>query len=397
MYEQYFLQSLENIKSEGRYRRFRSIKKQVNRFPWGIDENGREIMLWCSNDYMGMGVNQEVIDAAHRCLDQYGVGSGGTRNISGTTDVIMRLERELAQLHNKEQALIFTSGYVANQGTIAALADIVPDLIAFSDSKNHASIIAGIRNGRLPKHIFAHNNMQELESMLSKYPLSQPKIIFFESIYSMDGDQGNIRQICTLAQKYHAMTYIDEVHAVGMYGPHGSGLSMAMGCSDDINIIQGTLGKAFGAIGGYIAGQDNVIDTIRSMSRDFIFTTVIPPAIAAAALRAIQLLRTDDSLREKHHNAVSALKHRLHTCGINFLDHETHIIPVMIGNAQQATDLSCRLFDKHAIYIQNINYPTVPYGTERLRITATPHHDTTMINYMVEALKTEMRDLNISS
>ena len=383
----YFKQAITNLKSENRYREFLDISRLCGDFPYAIDnKSGKRITVWCSNDYLGMGQNTAAISAAVKALNSYGVGSGGTRNISGTNHEIVKLEKELAQLHNKEAALVFVSGYVANDTTIQTLGKIIPDLVIFSDSKNHASIISGIRNSRLEKQVFRHNDSNHLEELLQKYPINHPKIIIFESVYSMDGDFGKVREIVALAKKYQALTFIDEVHAVGLYGKNGAGLCQELGIENEIDIIQGTFAKAFGTIGGYITAKSEVIDAIRGLGSGFIFTTSIPPVIAAATLANILYLKESGAERGKMRYNVALLKKQLHEIKANIVENSSHIISLRIGDAARAQSLSKRLLEEFSIYVQHINYPTVAKGDERLRITVTPLHTEKMIQELVAAL-----------
>lgn len=384
----YFRQSLENLKKENRYREFVDISRICGEFPFAINnKNGKKIVVWCSNDYLAMGQNQNAINSAIKAINQYGLGAGGTRNISGTNHAVVELETELAKLHNKESALTFVSGYTANDATIQTLAKIIPNLIIFSDAKNHASIISGIRNSRLEKHIFDHNNMVHLEELLAKYSENQPKIIIFESVYSMDGDFGKVGEIIQLAKKYNALTYIDEVHGVGIYGDSGGGLSQELGLADQIDIIQGTFAKAFGTIGGYITAQSLIIDAIRSNASGFIFSTALPPVIAAATLENIKHLQKSTIERAKMHNNVQKLKTALKNINVNIVANNSHIVSIKIGDAAKAQNISKRLLDEFNIYVQHINYPTVDKGDERLRVTITPLHSDEMISNLVAALE----------
>lgn len=384
----HFKQAIERLKDENRYREFLDISRIRGEFPQAINnKNGKKITVWCSNDYLGAGQNEAAIIKAKEALDQYGLGSGGTRNISGTSNILIKLEKEIAALHGTEAALSFVSGYVANDATIQTLAKILPDLVIFSDQKNHASIIAGIRNSQAVKEIFAHNDVAHLEELLKKYPLTQPKLIIFEAVYSMDGDFGEVKEIVDLAKKYQALTFIDEVHAVGLYGNNGAGYAEEIGLAKEIDIIQGTCGKAFGTIGGYIAGKHEIIDAIRSLASGFIFTTALPPVIAAATIANISKNRVDDSVRKKLHQNVAALKAELNRAGIELIKNNSHIISIKIGDAARAREVSKRLLDEFNIYVQHINYPTVAKGDERLRITITPLHSKEMIAEFVAALK----------
>lgn len=383
----YFKDSIDLLQKENRYRQFIDISRICGKFPKAINnQNGREITLWCSNDYLAMGQNSAAINDAILALKKYGLGSGGTRNISGTNHEIVKLEQQLTKLHNKEAALVFGSGYIANDATIQTLAKIIPNLVIFSDAKNHASIITGIRNSRLEKNIFRHNDMAHLEQLLQKYDLNTPKIIIFESVYSMDGDFGKISEISNLAKKYNALTLIDEVHAVGLYGKNGAGLCEELKISHQIDIIQGTFAKAFGTIGGYIVAKSEIIDAIRSYASGFIFTTAIPPAIAAATLTNVKYLQENQQERQEMFKKVQQLKSILKKHKIAIYENNSHIIPVKIGDAKKAQEISYNLLNNHDIYVQHINYPTVAKGEERLRITVTPLHDQEMMDNLINAL-----------
>jgi 5-aminolevulinate synthase len=383
----YFKQKIETLKLENRYREFVDISRICGEFPYAINNrNGKKIIVWCSNDYLGMGQNQLAINAAIKAIKSYGVGSGGTRNISGTNKNLVELEKEIASLHGKESALVFVSGYVANDASIQALVKIIPDLIIFSDEKNHASIICGISNSNAKKHIFRHNDLEHLEELLKNYDLTQPKLIIFESVYSMDGDFGKIKEICAIAKKYNAMTYIDEVHGVGVYGAQGGGLCEEFAVANKVDLIQGTFAKGFGAIGGYISGKSEVIDAIRLTAAGFIFTTAIAPATAAASLANIKYLRTNSSERKKLHDNVIKLKTALELAKINIVKNNSHIISIKIGDAKKAQKISQNLLNEFNIYVQHINYPTVAKSDERLRITITSIHNDKMIEDLVAAL-----------
>jgi 5-aminolevulinate synthase len=384
----YFKQAISQLRSENRYREFVDISRICGEFPYAINnQNGQKIVVWCSNDYLGMGQNPEAIKEASRALSSFGVGAGGTRNISGTNQPITLLEKKLAELHQKESALIFTSGFVANDATIQALAKIIPNLVIFSDQKNHSSIITGIRNSRLEKQIFRHNDMAHLEELLQNFSKEQPKIIIFESVYSMDGDFGKVAEITSLAKKYGALTFVDEVHAVGMYGATGAGLCEQLGLADQIDIIQGTFAKAFGTIGGYIAAKSEIIDAIRGTASGFIFSTALPPVIAAATIVNISHLQKSSIERQKMQQNVVVLKDELKKIGAKIVANDSHIISVKIGDAKRAKEISARLLNEFNIYVQHINYPTVDKGDERLRITATPLHSEKMILELVVALE----------
>jgi len=385
----YFKQAIELLKSENRYREFVDISRICGEFPCAINNhNGKKITVWCSNDYLGMGQKDAAIDEAVKALKSYGVGSGGTRNISGTNHALVELEQEVAKLHGKEASLVFVSGYVANDATIQTLAKIIPNLIIFSDEKNHASIISGIRNSKLEKQVFRHNDAEHLEELLAQYPKSHPKIIILESVYSMDGDFGKISEIVDLAKKYFALTYVDEVHGVGLYGPTGAGLCEEFGLAKNVDIIQGTFAKAFGTIGGYIAGKHEIIDAIRSIASGFIFTTSLPPVITAATIHNIRHLRESKVERRKMKENVANLKAKLKDTGIKIVENHSHIVSVKIGDAAKAKAVSKRLLEEFDIYVQHINFPTVARGDERLRITVTPLHSEKMIDDLVSALRT---------
>ena len=372
---------------------FNDIVRERGDFPksiWYGPYNIKEIVNWCSNDYLGMGQHKVVIDAMHTALDQTGSGSGGTRNISGTSHYHVALEHELAKLHGTSSALLFTSAYVANEWTLIALSKIIPNIMFLSDNSNHASLIEGIRHSGAPKARWKHNDMSDLESQL-KECVSRDMVpcIVFESVYSMDGDVSPIESVCELAEKYHAITYLDEVHAVGLYGETGGGFTEKLGCSSKIDIINGTLGKAFGVQGGYIAGDGDVIDAIRSVASGFIFTTSMSPVICAGALASIKWLKDHNELRVQHQERATKLKHMLVEAGIEVLDvASTHIVPVMIRDAVRCKAMSDELLSEYGIYIQPVNYPTVPEGTERLRIAPTPLHTDSMMSELVHALKT---------
>ncbi len=384
----YFQETIANLKAENRYREFVNISRTCGEFPCAINNsNCKKITVWCSNDYLGMGQNQSAIAAAKDALDKFGLGAGGTRNISGNSNSLVKLEKELANFHNKEAALAFVSGYVANDAAIQSLVKIIPDLVIFSDAKNHASIITGIRNSKAQKHIFRHNDMAHLESLLAFEGRDKPKLIIFESVYSMDGDFGNVAEIVELAKKYNALTYIDEVHGVGLYGENGSGLCEKLGLMNEIDIIQGTLAKAFGGIGGYISGKKDVIDAIRLVASGFIFTTALPPAIAEGLIASLKEVKNAKSLRQKLYENVALLKQKLQQINLEIVPNNSHIISVRIGDAAKSRDISKRLLEEFNIYIQHINYPTVAKGDERLRITITPLHSEKMIDDLVAALK----------
>jgi 5-aminolevulinate synthase len=389
-YDGKFAAALEGLRTEGRYRVFMDILRLRGAFPHALlrEEDGseRRITVWCGNDYLGMGQNPAVLDAMKQAVDRAGAGSGGTRNISGTTHYHVELEQELADLHGKPAALLFTSAYNANEAALATLPKLLPGLIIFSDALNHASMIEGVRHGRCEKHVWRHNDLAHLEELLAAAPADTPKLIAFESVYSMDGDFGPLAEICDLADKYGALTYLDEVHAVGMYGARGAGLAEAQGLTDRIDIVNGTLAKAFGVQGGYIAGGENLIDAIRSFATAFIFTTSLAPAVAAGALTSVRALKKDRMLRQRHQDRSRALKSALAKAGLPVMQNPSHIVPVHVGDPVICKELSDRLLADWDIYVQPINYPTVPRGTERLRLTPSPVHDTEMMGRLVEAL-----------
>ena len=399
-YDRYFNRALEALHEEGRYRIFTDLARQVGRFPKALDYSHnppREITVWCSNDYLGMGQNQHVTTAMKHAIETLGAGAGGTRNISGTHHLIIELETELADLHNKEGALVFTSGYVSNEATISTLGRVLPDCLILSDELNHASMIAGVKNSGATKRIWRHNDLEHLEQLLKEAGELRPKLIAFESVYSMDGDIAPIKEICDLAERYNALTYLDEVHAVGMYGKRGGGIADQLELMERVDIIEGTLAKAFGIMGGYVTASATIIDTIRSYAPGFIFTTSLPPAIAAGATASIRHLKTANDLREKHQEQVAKLKAKLTEAKLPILQTETHIVPLMVCDPVLCKAASDRLMEKHGIYIQPINYPTVTRGTERLRITPSPLHDDAMINELVNAVTEVWEALDIAS
>ena len=390
-YRATFKAALGQIRAEGRYRVFADICRERGSFPkarYFGDGAGRKITVWCSNDYLGMGQHPVVLAAMHEALETVGAGSGGTRNISGTTHYHVELEREIADLHGKESALLFTSAFVANDTTLATLQKLLPGSIVFSDAKNHASMIAGIRNGGGEKRIFATNDVNDLERHLKAVDPARPKIIAFESVYSMDGTIAPIGRICALARKYGAITYLDEVHAVGMYGPRGGGVAERDGVMAEVDIINGTLAKGFGVMGGYIAASADICDAIRSYAPGFIFTTSLAPAIAAGALASIRHLKTSEIERARHQERARALKRRLKSAGLPVIDNPSHIVPVLVGDPVICKRVTDTLLDRFDIYVQPINYPTVPKGTERLRLTPTPFHTDADMEKLTEALAT---------
>ncbi len=382
--------AIDRLHAEGRYRTFIDIERRRGHFPRATwvrpDGSEREITVWCGNDYLGMGQHAKVLSAMHEAVDATGAGSGGTRNISGTTVYHRRLEAEIADLHQKDAALIFTSAYIANDATLSTLPRLFPGLIIVSDELNHASMIEGIRNGRCEKHIFRHNDVAHLRSILEGLDPAAPKIIAFESVYSMDGDFGPVGEICDLAEEFGALTYLDEVHAVGLYGPRGAGVAERDGLMARIDIINGTLGKAFGVMGGYIAASSKMVDAIRSYAPGFIFTTSLPPAVAAGAAASIRHLKTDQFLRDRHQAQARILKSRLKGIGLPLIDHGSHIVPVPVGDPVKCKMISDRLLENDGIYVQPINYPTVPKGTERLRFTPSPVHGPNDMDRLVGAL-----------
>jgi len=388
-YDAYFRAELTRLKDEGNYRVFADLERERGAFPKAknhLDDAVRDVTIWCSNDYLGMGQHPDVLAAMHGALDTVGAGAGGTRNISGTTHHHVLLERELADLHSKEAALLFTSGYVSNWATLGTLGAKIPGLVILSDAGNHASMIEGIRHSKAQKVIWQHNDLQDLEAQLQALPANAPKLIAFESVYSMDGDIAPIREICDLADRYNAMTYLDEVHAVGMYGPRGGGIAEREGLMDRLTVIEGTLGKAFGVVGGYIAASSDLVDFVRSFASGFIFTTALPPAVAAGACASIRHLKASSVERDLQKAKVAQVRARLDEIGIPHIPNPGHIIPVMVGDPVKCKFISDTLMDRFGIYIQPINYPTVPKGTERLRITPGPVHAQADIERLVGAL-----------
>lgn len=391
-YEKIFLNKIKDIKEEGRYREFTHFASLPGKLPYIMDyERNREVIVWCSNNYLGMSQNDSVIAA----IQNSSVGAGGTRNISGTTKEVVELEKSLADLHQKEAALTFACGYLANQTTLSTLSSVIPGVVIFSDEKNHSSMIEGIKSGKRPKHIFRHNDVDHLEQLLKSIDIKTPKIIALESVYSMDGDVAPLEAICDLADQYNAITYLDEVHAVGMYGPRGGGIAEREGLMDRITVIQGTLSKAFGVMGGYIASSKSLVDVIRSSAPGFIFTTAMSPVLAAAAKASVEHLKSSNVEREKQKQSVEKVKDSLRNAGVNFMQTETHIIPIIIGDPELSKKASKLLFDEYGIYVQHINYPTVSKGTERFRITPTPYHTSEMIEHLTKSLVKVFEKLSV--
>jgi 5-aminolevulinate synthase len=388
-YEEFFSNELDAVRTEGRYRVFAEIERRAGSFPKAkryINDGVSEVTVWCSNDYLGMGQHPKVLDAMHRVIDECGAGAGGTRNISGTNHHHVLLERELADLHNKEDALIFTSGYVSNWAALGTLAARIPNCVVLSDALNHASMIEGIRHSRAKCVVFEHNSPEDLDRKLSALDPALPKLVAFESVYSMDGDIAPIAEILDVCEKHNAMSYIDEVHAVGLYGPRGGGVAEQMGLMDRITVIEGTLGKAFGVMGGYIAASRDLCDFVRTFASGFIFTTALPPAIAAGACASIRHLKDSNEERDAQKAKVARVRGALDRMGIPHLPNPSHIIPVMVGDPHKCKFISDWLMDNHGIYVQPINYPTVPRGTERLRITPSPVHSDGDIDQLINAL-----------
>ncbi|MEH6695149.1 MAG: 5-aminolevulinate synthase [Hyphomonas sp.] len=395
-----FEDALGEIHGEGRYRVFIDLQRHRGRFPKAtarFDDGEREVTIWCSNDYLGMGQDDDVIDAMHSAIDSFGAGSGGTRNISGTTRYHVDLERELADLHNKDASLLFTSGYVSNEATLSTLGKILPNLIIYSDALNHASMIEGIRRSGADRRVFRHNDVDHLRALLELDDADRPKLIAFESVYSMDGDFGRMEEICDLADEFNALTYLDEVHAVGLYGDNGAGVAEMLNLADRIDIIEGTLAKGYGVMGGYIAGHTAVIDAIRSMASGFIFTTSTCPVMAAGALASVSKLRTDEGrrLRSLHQENAALLKQKFADAGLPVMDSPSHIVPLLVGDPERCKSLSDTLLFDFGIYVQPINYPTVPRGTERLRFTPSPVHDGAMMDELVAAILAVWKQLGL--
>ena len=391
-YERRFEDAINRLKAEERYRVFADLERNASRFPmamWrppGEEDLPREVTVWCSNDYLGMGGHPEVIEASVSAARAHGAGAGGTRNISGTHHPIVQLEAELADLHGKAAALVFTSGWISNLAGISTIASLLPDCLILSDALNHNSMIEGVRRSGCEKKVWRHNDVAHLEELLAAEPVDRAKLVVFESLYSMDGDIAPIAEIVALGEKYHAMTYIDEVHAVGLYGPRGGGLSEREGLADRIDVIEGTLAKGFGSLGGYIAARAAVVDAVRSYAPQFIFTSTLPPSVAASAAAAVRRLKRSNAERERHQQMARLVKHALRAAGLPVMDNPSHIVPLFVGDPGKCRAASKLLLERHAIYIQPINYPTVAKGTERLRITPTPAHSEAQVADLVELL-----------
>jgi 5-aminolevulinate synthase len=388
-YNDFFTDALARLHGERRYRVFADLERIAGRIPhaiWHSPQGPKNVVIWCSNDYLGMGQHPKVIGAMVETATRAGTGAGGTRNIAGNNHPLVQLECELADLHGKEAALVFTSGYISNETSISTLARHMPNCLILSDALNHNSMIEGVRQSRCEKQIFHHNDMLHLEALLARAAPDRPKLIVFESLYSMDGDLAPVSRICDLAERYGAMTYIDEVHAVGMYGPRGGGISERDGAMGRIDVIEGTLAKAFGCLGGYIAGSRILVDTVRSYAPGFIFTTALPPAVCAAAAAAVRHLKTSQWERERHQDRAARTKAVLTAAALPVMHSASHIVPVFVGDPERCKEASDLLLTDHGIYIQPINYPTVPKGTERLRITPSPYHDDGLIDTLAEAL-----------
>ncbi len=390
-YTAFFADKLDGLKQEGRYRTFATLERLAGRFPRALyhadDGSCREVTVWCSNDYLGMGQNKTVLAAMTDALENCGAGAGGTRNISGTTRYHVELEQSIADLHNKEAGLVFSSGYVANEGALSALGRLLPNCVIFSDSLNHASMIHGMKSSRQKVVVYRHNDVAHLEECLKAEDPACPKIVAFESVYSMEGDISPMAEIIALAEKYNALTYLDEVHGVGLYGPRGAGVAEERGLMDRVDIIEGTFGKAYGLMGGYIAGSNEIVDAVRSFASGFIFTTSLPPAVLAGARASVEHLKISDIERQRQRRNVARLKERVEAAGMPYMKGESHIVPLIVGEATCCKHVTDLLLQNHDIYVQPINYPTVPKGTERLRLTATAAHTLEDVDHLVDVLE----------